>query len=58
LENEYTSLIREYREKFNEGPPVWGLDNKQAIKQMKEAIKTGKEMKGFDMSKLPPDSLL
>ncbi|MDH5190062.1 MAG: hypothetical protein OEW89_02305 [Gammaproteobacteria bacterium] len=58
MENEYFSLICAYREKFDEGPPTWELTQEEAMQKMKEALKTGEKMKGFDMSKLPPDTLL
>jgi len=58
MEDEFNFLVREYREKFDVGPPVWGLSDEEAINQMKKALKTGREMEGFDESKLPPDALL
>jgi len=58
MDNEFTSLIEAYHEKFGEGPPIWGLGDEEAIQQMKEALKSGEKMKGFDVDKLPPGALL
>ena len=47
MEDEYSKLIRAYREKFGKGPPLWELPVDEAIRQMREALKTGTVLSSF-----------
>jgi len=34
----YKKCIKQYFEVFDEGPPIWGMSEEEAIFQMREAI--------------------
>jgi hypothetical protein len=53
-------LIGKYREKFDEGPPIWEVPEDEAIRLIEEALETGKEIRDEDVTPpdLPPDALL
>lgn len=53
-----SDTIWAYIEKFNEGPPLIGLSEEEALAQMQAAIKTGKPMPGVDMSEFPDGALI
>ena len=36
--------INLYIETFNEGPPVYGMEEEEAIARIKEAVETGKKI--------------
>ena len=46
-----------YREKFDEGPGIWGMDEDEAIAAMVEAVETGKPMEGLSDENLPDGAL-
>jgi hypothetical protein len=58
MDKEYQKLILEYCEKFSEGPPIFDMEDEEAVKRMKEALKSGVKMSGVDMSDLPPGAHL
>ncbi len=33
--------IAAYREEFDEGPPIWGLEDDEAIEKIERALKSG-----------------
>ncbi len=37
--------IKAYIEKFDKGPPVWGLSEEEVIQRIETALETGREMK-------------
>ena len=41
---DYMEAIKLYRETFNEGPPIYGMEEEEAITRIKHAVETGKKI--------------
>ncbi|MCP5426754.1 MAG: hypothetical protein H6966_00635 [Chromatiaceae bacterium] len=50
--------IRAYIETFGEGPPIWSLDELEAVQLIKTAIETGKRFEPPVDPDIPPGALL
>ncbi len=50
--------IKAYFEKFDRGPPIWGLDEDAAIRLIEESLKAGKQLEPPADPGMPPDALL
>jgi hypothetical protein len=50
--------VRAYIERFNEGPPIFGIEPEDAVRQIQAALDKGEPMKTGAESETPPGALL
>lgn len=50
--------VRAYLERFNEGPPIFGIEPEDAVRHIQAALDNGEPMKTGAESEIPPDALL
>lgn len=55
---DYMEAIKLYRETFNEGTPIYGMEEDEAIARIKEAVETGKKIIEGAEANIPRDALL
>lgn len=55
---DYMETIKLYRVTFNEGAPVYGMEEDEAIAQIKQAVETGKKITVGAEANIPRDALL
>ncbi len=48
-------LIKAYFEKFDEGPPIYGMEEDEANRLMKKAIETGVKIEDSEDLTVPDD---
>jgi hypothetical protein len=51
-------LIYEYRGKFDEGPPIYGMEENEAIKKMQYAIDNNKKIEEGAEADIPPGAMI
>jgi len=57
-QNELMTLIKQYFDKFNEGPPIFGMEEDEALEKMRNAISTGKEITDTPDKHIPDGAIL
>lgn len=50
--------VRAYVDRFDEGPPVLGMDEAEAIAMIEEALHAGKPIEDGPESQLPPGAII
>lgn len=50
--------IRAYKERFDEGPPIFGWDEREAIAAIEHALRDGKPLTAGAETQIPPQALL
>jgi hypothetical protein len=58
LPDEYIQLIEKYYEVFGDGPPIFGMEEKEAIRKMRSAIEIGKPIKDTPDKHIPDGAIL
>lgn len=51
-------LIRAYFDRFGEGPPIFGMDEKEAVILMREALREGRPIEQGAEQDIPPGAVL
>lgn len=57
-DNEFSALIKRYSEVFGEGPPIFGMEEDEALEKMRNAISTGKEITDTPDKHIPDGAFL
>ena len=55
---DFMEAIKLYREAFNEGAPIYGMDEEEAIARIIEAVETGNKITVGAEENIPKDALL
>lgn len=50
--------VRAYIARFNEGPPIFGMEPEDAVRQIRAALANGEPVKTGAESEIPPGALL
>ena len=55
---EYMEAIKLYIDTFNEGPPIYGVEEEEAIASINEAIETGIKIEHGAEDDVPPEVVI
>ena len=55
---DYMEAIKLYKETFNEGAPIYGMEEDESIARIKEAVETGKKIIDGAEANIPKGALL
>ncbi|MBF0153945.1 MAG: hypothetical protein HQL64_09430 [Magnetococcales bacterium] len=53
---EFLEAVREYVDRFGQGPPTWGVDEERALKAIHEALRSGIPLAGLHPEEIPDDA--
>lgn len=56
--SEFIELIAHYSERFGVGPPIFGMEEQEAVDKMQQAINTGVAISDTPDKDIPDDAIL